>query len=92
MKLTSKEILQDALLCEKYMVEMYAKCIIEASCRPLIDLMTANASDIIATQHAVFKEMEKRGMYPVTEAKAQDIQTIVSAADTNKKCYKDALK
>ncbi|MFA6331146.1 MAG: spore coat protein [Clostridia bacterium] len=92
MKLTPKEIMIDALICEKYMINAYSKFIMEASCRPLIDLLTTNAANHIATQHAIFKEMEKRGMYPVTEAKQQELSQAISTADDTKKCYKDAIK
>ncbi len=92
MKLMPKEILEDALICEKFMIGAYSQFIMEASCRPLIDLLTANASELIATQHAIFKEMEKRGFYPVTEAKEQDITKAVTTAQSTKKCYKEAVK
>ena len=92
MKLTPKEILTDTLICEKFMIGVYSQFIMEASCRPLIDLLTTNAADLIATQHAIFKEMEKRGMYPVTEAEQQKLSQAITTADDTKKCFKDAVK
>ena len=84
MKGTIKDILQDALICEKFMIDAYAKFIMEASCRPLIDVLTTNASQIIATQHAIFKEMEARGLYPLKYPTLTEMEQVISQNKADK--------
>ena len=89
-KLTLEELLQDALIAEKYMISMYEQFIKEASNVTLIDLLLDNFNELVETQHVLFLEMKERNMYPVTNAEKQKIeQTEVTLKQKRKSFEKD---
>lgn len=86
-KLTEKEILQDVLLCEKFMLSMYDQFSKEASCMPLLDICLDNMEEIFGLQHEIFLAMKEKQYYPVTDAEKQKIDETIKMLKENKKDY-----
>lgn len=76
--MTDQEILQDCLIAHKFMMSMYNQFGLECSNTELRKLFGELHG--VASEHnfIIFKEMEKKGFYPVTPAKAQDIQQAIT--------------
>ena len=86
-KLTPKELLQDALIAEKFLVIMYDQFLKEASCMPLLNLLLDNFSATAEAQHQVFLEMKERDMYPVEDAEMQKIDQTILMLKQNKRTF-----
>lgn len=91
-KLTLEELLQDALIAEKYMISMYEQFIKEASNVTLIDLLLDNFNELVETQHVLFLEMKERNMYPVTNAEKQKIEEAEVNLKQKRKNYEKDFK
>lgn len=93
MELTLEEILQDVLICEKFLASMYEQYMKEASNEELLDLLLDNFAEVIYTQQAIFQEMKARDLYPVTNAEKQKIeQTITTLKEKMQSYEKDFQK
>ena len=86
-KLSSKELLQDALVAEKFLVTMYDQFLKESSCVPLLDLLLDNYAQNAEAQHEVFMVMKERDMYPVENAEAQKIQQTITMLKENTRTF-----
>lgn len=91
MDLTVQEILQDTLVCEKFLADMYAQFMKDSSCVPLLDLCLENYEQVIKTQHVMFLEMHERDFYPTTPAEAQKIKQTITTIKQNTKNYSDSF-
>ncbi len=91
-KLTLEELLQDALIAEKYMISMYEQFIKEASNVTLIDLLLDNFNELVETQHVLFLEMKERNMYPVTNAEKQKIEQAEVTLKQKRKSFEKDFK
>ncbi len=91
-KLTLKEILQDALICEKFMVSMYEQFLKEASNEILLDLLLTNFEEVAQTQHDIFLEMKDRDMYPIENAETQKIEQTMTLLKQATKTYSKDFK
>lgn len=86
-KLTEKEILQDALITEKFMVNMYDQFLKEASCMPLLDLLLEQYEQLCDIQHKVFLNMKERDFYPVENAEMKKINEALTLQKQETKKY-----
>ncbi|MBE5745883.1 MAG: spore coat protein [Clostridiales bacterium] len=77
MELTQQEILQDALIAEKYIMHMYCQFGLECSNQSLRDLFSELHS--VASKHdlKLFKVMNEKGFYPKTEAPVKDVKQAI---------------
>lgn len=89
MELTLKELLQDALNTEKYLICMYDQFTKESSCVPLLELLMDNNSEILHTLHDIFIEMKNRQFYPVKPAETKMINEAITMLEETKVCYKE---
>ena len=90
-KLTIQEILQDLLVCEKYMLEMYKQYTIEASNMPLKELCIENMKQTFDLQFKVFEEMKARDLYPVENAESKKVEQAIQTITENTKYYDDTF-
>jgi spore coat protein CotF len=90
-ELTVQEILQDLLVCEKYMLEMYKQYTIEASNLALKDLCIENMVQTFDLQYKIFEAMEARGYYPLENAKSNKVQQAIKTITENTKYYDDTF-
>lgn len=88
-ELTEQEILQDCLICEKFLLEMYDQFTKEVSNLPLQDLMLENMEEVFKIQHQLFIEMKDRKFYPVTMAEKEQINQTIKTLQQNTKDYSD---
>lgn len=86
-KLTLKEVLQDALVAEKFMMAMYEQYMKESSNTALIDVCLENFAELSDTLYAIFIEMKDRGMYPVENAEKQKIEQTITMLKESTKAY-----
>lgn len=90
-KLTLKEVLQDALICEKFMLGMYEQFLKESSNPVLLKLMLKNFEATAENQHQVFVEMRDRNMYPVENAELMKVEKAITTLDQGTKVYDDSF-
>ena len=71
---TEQEILQDALIAEKYMIHMYCQFGLECSNECLRKLF--NEHHAMAMEHnlKIFNIMHEKGFYPTTPAPVKDVK------------------
>ncbi|MGI5841876.1 MAG: spore coat protein [Christensenellales bacterium] len=86
-QLTTQEILQDLLNCEKFMLTMYKQFTIEASNKTLKSLLIENMEEVFALQYKIFKLMNDRNFYPTEEAESKKIQQAIKTLRENTKKY-----
>lgn len=91
-KLTLEELLQDALICEKFMLSMYDQFVKEASNENLMGLLLKNYEDTLNIQHDIFLEMKERNFYPVTVADKQKIEQSLFTIKEKTKSYSKDFK
>lgn len=73
MNLTDQDRLEDMIAQEKYLLGAYSTFIPEATCPQLRQVLTANFTDCVQNQYAVFDQMNQMGLYPVKPAPMQEI-------------------
>lgn len=91
-KLTIKEILQDALICEKYMLASYEQFGKESSNQTLLALMIDNFESTAHSLHRVFREMKDRNLYPVENAELNKIEKAITKLEQSNKTHSDDFK
>ena len=90
-ELTEQEILQDLLVCEKYMLEMYKQYTIETSNLTLKDLCVENMKEIFVIQQEIYELMKTRNYYPVEYAEQKKIGQAIKTITENTKFYDDTF-
>lgn len=90
-KLTTQEILQDLLICEKFMLGMYKQFTIEASNQPLKTLLIENMKKSFDFQFKIFKLMNERNFYPTEQAETKKVTTAIKTLKEQSKNYNDKL-
>lgn len=90
-ELSIQEILQDLLICEKFMITMYKQFAIELSNVDLQDLFIENMEDTFDIQHLLFLEMKERELYPVENAPMEKIDMAIKTIKDNSKYYDDTF-
>lgn len=73
--LTDQDRMEDLLSQEKYLINSYGSLIPEASCPQLRQALTANLTDCIQNQYAVFDQMNQMGWYPTKPAPMPEIES-----------------
>lgn len=86
-ELTTLEILQDLLICEKFMVGMYKQFTIEASNQPLKTLLIENMKKSFDFQFKIFKLMNERNLYPTEPAEQKKVTTAIKKLKEQSKDY-----
>lgn len=86
-KLTEHEILQDLLICEKFMLGMYKQFTIEASNPELKKLLIDNMKKAFDFQYKIFALMHERNLYPTEEAESKKVTGAVKQLKENSKDY-----
>ena len=77
MELTQQEILQDALIAEKYIMHMYCQFGLECSNQSLRDLFSQLHDEASKHDLKLFKVMNEKGFYPKTEAPVKDVKQAI---------------
>ncbi|MCM1367206.1 MAG: spore coat protein [Roseburia sp.] len=67
------EIISDVLGAEKQLVKLYSTALCEASEENFRNVLRDNLTECAADQYSTFEFMEKRGMYPTSEASEEDV-------------------
>lgn len=91
-KLSVKEILQDALICEKFLLSSYEQFGKESSNLTLLALMLDNFDSTTQSLHRVFVEMRDRNFYPVENAELNKIEKAITKLEQSNKTYSDDAK
>lgn len=71
-----KEALLDVLMQEKDIMKVYGSFIPEGSTEQLRTILQDNLDVVTKQQFQVFDKMNKKGYYPLKEAKAQAINDV----------------
>lgn len=91
-QLTVQEILQDLIICEKFMATMYKQFTLEVSNMDLQKLCLNNMEEIFETQHQIFLQMKERDLYPVEIAPMKKIDTTIKTVKDNSKYYDESFE
>ena len=77
MDLTEQEILQDAIIAQKFLMHMYCQFGLECSNSALRKLFSE--LHLISSEHdlKIFKIMNEKGFYPKTEAPVKDVKQAI---------------
>lgn len=75
--MNEKEILQDILIAQKFLLSMYKQMGMECSTPALRDLCIKHYAKTSEYNFATFTEMEKKGYYPVTDAGTKEINQAI---------------
>ncbi|AYC30058.1 spore coat protein [Paenisporosarcina cavernae] len=68
-----RDMLQDALASEKYLVHSYGIAAQEASHEALFQLLSDQSSEISKLQRNMYQQMFEKGWYQLVEAEPQEI-------------------
>ncbi len=90
-ELTELEILQDLLICEKFMVGMYKQFTIEASNPALKNLLIENMKKAFEFQFKIFELMHERDLYPTEPAETKKITTAIKTLREKSKDYSNSF-
>lgn len=90
-ELTELEILQDLLICEKFMVGMYKQFTIEASNPALKKLLMDNMKQAFELQFKIFELMHERNLYPTEQAEIKKVTTAIKNLKEQSKDYTDSF-
>lgn len=77
MELTEQEILQDILIAQKFMLNMYCQFGLECSNPALRNLFNDLSTISSEENFKVFKIMNDKGFYPMTIAQVKDVNQAV---------------
>ncbi len=75
--MSEQEILQDALIATKFLLNMNSSFGMECSNKPLRDLIESQHKDISKENFEIFEVMKAAGYYPVTPAPPKDVEQAV---------------
>lgn len=67
------EIISDVLGSEKQLVKLYSTALCESAEEPLRDVVKDNLIECARDQYSTFEYMQKRGLYPLTQATEEEI-------------------
>ena len=77
MEFTVQEILQDALIAQKFLMHMYCQFGFECSNQSLRDLFSELHDEASKHDLKLFKVMNEKGFYPKTEAPVKDVKQAI---------------
>lgn len=75
--MTEKETLQDVLIAHKFLLSMYNQFGLECSNKTLRNLFNEHHSEVSKHNFEIFTIMKDKGLYPVMEAKEQEINKAI---------------
>lgn len=75
--LNEQEIMNDALMTEKQLLNSYATFLAEISCQNLRNELHKIITETGQVQFEVFNAMKSRGWYDIKNAPMQDVQSTV---------------
>ena len=75
--MTEKEILQDLIIAEKFLLSMYNQFGLECSNKTLRNLFIQHHSEVSKHNFEIFTLMKDKGLYPVMEAEEQEINKAI---------------
>ncbi len=75
--MTEKDVLQDLLIAQKFMLSMYNQFGLECSTKELRNILIRHHAKVSEHNFEIFNVMKDKGLYPVTEAEQQQIDTAI---------------
>jgi len=91
MGLTQQEILQDAIIAQKFLMHMYCQFGLECSNQTLRDLFSELHGEASKHDLKLFKVMNEKGFYPKTEAPVKDVKQAIKMHTEMQKMLEEKL-